>query len=328
MGKRTLTGLILVLFLSAAVGLVPIPQAARAADWTQAANNGITNPDNVTVFPGDIFKGKMAIGTIPTPWYMPAAAVTMYMYNGSTFTPVGEPGFGNADCRGLIPTASYRGELFIGSYDATNGGELFRWSGSGDPVLVPESENGWQQGNTYTAVMPLGVVDGELVVCVQNELPGWTGSFLLYKYNGNRWKQIVGGTSGVQAGFGNPNNITCVNLFGERTLYDGKLIFVVQNMHDGLSVYSYDGSDFDRLGRAGDAGLWDANQVIGVCTPSWVEGKIYLGTCNAIGKGQVWSYDGEGWTQVSTNGIDNAYMATLVLARGSSLYASAWSNNG
>ena len=142
MKQRLLSILLSVLLVSVVLVLVPFGPAAQAATWTQLASDGITNATNLNLIPGAVFKGNLAVGSVPLPDSPTPGPASMYMYNGVTFTQLGAKGFGNPDCRGLIPTAVYRGELWIGAYDDTNGGELFHWSGSGNPVLVPQSVNG------------------------------------------------------------------------------------------------------------------------------------------------------------------------------------------
>ena len=329
--------------LAMLVTLLPLlTLPASAATWDQVANDGWTDTDNKFAIPGEEFQGELTVGTIWLPGVAPSAGeVTMYTYDGSTRTTVPTGGFEDAAnnlC--LISTAKYDGELQIGTFNGFPwgiGGELYTWDGSGAPAEVPDSNHGWGVGWANDVTIPLGIINDELLVSVQN---GFTGCSI-YKYDGSNWTQIIGQTAvgtPTGPGFGDPENTTVIMPMGETILYHGEMILVVQNTITGLSVYTYDGSTFTQIGKAGDPGLWTNKHILGSAITSLVDDKVYLGTlrnpADGIG-GEIWSYDGTGWTEVVGPSAgtpapgfgNNDNYALPPLARGSDLYVASWNNN-
>ena len=323
--------------------LLTIP--ASAATWDQVANDGVTNANNIFALPGEEFGGEPTFGSIWLPLVAPAipgGAVSMYTYDGSAFTAIPTAGFedsGNNLC--LISTAEYDGELDIGTYNANIGSELYAWGGTGNPVPVPDSHHGWGEGVSNDTTIPLGVINNELIVSLQNLDAAPLGGCRVYKNDGSNWTQIIGqGVPGTPTGpgFGDSNNTTVVMPMGDTILYHGEMILVVQNLATGLSVFTYDGTSFTSIGKAGDPGLWTNNHIMGSVTTSLVDDKVYLGTLRdpADGAGgEMWSYDGTGWTEVVGPGAgtpapgfgDPNNYALVPLARGSDLYVASWNDN-
>ena len=333
--------------ISLLLAAVPLTAAYAAPAWSKVADKGVTNPNNTLMTPSETYGNNLTFGGFSLPTWPAPGTVSAYTYGSSGFAQIGTNGLGDPNATSLAATATFKDQLYIGRYDANVGGALYRWSGSGDPVLVPGTENGFGKGAAYTMVIPLGVIDNQLVVCLENEVGGLSGALEMFKYDGTTWTQIVGGSSGVQAGFGSANNPACVALTGERPLFHGMLIMTVENMTDGLSVWGYDGTTFHALGKAGDTGLWTSDQGIGITSTSGVEDKLYLGTLTTPGVvlgtlagtpgvgGTLWSYNGSSWTEILNNGMAlpgrNALVADSTddigifpLARGGDLYVSTW----
>ncbi|MBU4194181.1 MAG: IPT/TIG domain-containing protein, partial [Actinobacteria bacterium] len=330
--------------LAMLVTLLPLlTLPASAAAWDQVANNGGTNPNNKFALPGEEFQGNLTVGSIWLPGIVlpPPGPVSMYTYNGNAFTQVPTGGLEdsvNNSC--LISTAEYDGELQIGTSNINIGSELYTWVGTGNPAPVPDSHHGWGVGGANDTTIPLGVINNELVVSVQNNAGAPDGGCRMYKYDGSNWTQIIGqGAPGTPTGpgFGDFDNTTVVMPMGETILYQDKMILVVQNLAagKGLSVYTYDGSSFTLIGKAGDPGVWTTDNKMGGLTTSLVDGKVYMGTDKdpAAGQGgEMWSYDGTGWTEVvgpsagtpaAGLGDPNSF-ALVPLARGSDLYVASW----
>src|SRR5450756_2248578 len=173
-----------------------IPTMASAANpvWVKIAENGITNPANQFLFPGVQFNGKLMIG----------GTVSMYAYDG-TFSQVGSTGFGDTFCLGFLPYATYKNELYIGTWNLASGGRLYKWSASSNPTEVP--------GTPWIApandlVSPLGVMNDRLLVSIET-----ASGLQIYSFDGTNWTQLIGqGDAGSPTGpgFGNPNNKVCL----------------------------------------------------------------------------------------------------------------------
>ena len=285
-----------------------IPTAAFAVNpvWVKIADNGITNPANHYLYPGVQFNGKLMIGSGKAP------SASLFAYDGA-FAQVGSAGFGDANNETLLPYAVYQNILYIGTGNTVRG-QLWKWSGAGDPSQITGVP--WTGANN-NMVIPLGVFNNKLLVCIANNVSGLS----IYSFDGANWSQLIGqGSAGTSTGpgFGDSHNETIEQSHEVR--YDGKLILPVMNGTSGLQVYSYDGTDFTRIGQAG-AGSWDSYQKHGYCDVSYGEGLLYMGTTHRFGgPGQLWSYNGSSWTQVSTSGADANTRTYFPLARGEDLY--------
>jgi len=286
-----------------------IPTMASAANpvWVKIAENGITNPANQFLFPGVQFNGKLMIGSDPI-----KGTVSMYAYDG-TFAQVGSTGFGDPNNVEILPYAVYQNFVYIGAGNTVSGGQLWKWSGTGDPSQITGVP--WTGANN-SSVFPIGVFNNKLLVSIGNQTSGLS----IYSFDGTSWTQLIGqGSAGTPTGpgFGNNNNKTISDY--PIVAYNGKMVLPVRNEVDGLQVYSYDGSSFSNIGQAG-GGLWNSGQEAGAANVSQIDGVLYLGTINEGGSGQLWSYNGSSWTQVSTSGADANTIAYYPLARGEDLY--------
>ena len=305
----------------ALIPLLSVPSGAET--WTKKADGGITNPENYVLAPGAVFQDKLTIYSTPFVSILtPINPVSCYTYDGSEFATIGTAGLGNAGNLGLQSTAVYQDELYIGTANGFTGGELYRWDGSGNPEIVPECANGWGEGFTNNTDFPLGVVNNELVVSITNTTGAPNGGVRMYKYDGSTWTQIVGqGTPGTTTGPGLGDSNNTASAFAE--VYNGKLVMPVINQTTGLQVWTYDGTNFERIGQPG-GGLWSADHQIGTIAVSPLEGVFYMGTWASGGVGgDIWSYDGTSWTQVVGGGMgDTTNLILYPLARGEDLYVS------
>ena len=334
MRRSTLGWIAVVACTAIAMSLLPVAAGtAAAATWTREATDGIDNPYNYILAPGETFQGKLSIystplvplpvqvgatggrsvGLIPDGLYGP---VTLNMYDGNQFTRVGTPGFGDPNNLGLESTAVYHGLLYIGSANGTTGGQLYTWSGSGDPVLVPESANGWGEGQYNDTIFPVGVINDKLLIAVNRSTALSDTGLRMYSYDGSVWTKVVGPGAPLPAGLGDEQNI--VSFFGREL--NGKLYFPVMNQTTGVQVWSFNGSNFKLEGNP--ATPWGVDNQMGMVMPSPLKNLLYLGTLNVNG-GELWSYDGQAWTLVKSGGIeslDDYFVQPM--PRGEDLYVS------
>jgi hypothetical protein len=302
----TFRTLAIVAVLAMVLVLLPIAAAPAAElDWTREATDGITNPDNYHLAPGAVFRGKLMIyaaNFLGMPMPPTTSGASIYQYDGTDFTQVADDGFGDPNNTGLQPTAVYQDQLFIGTANGTTGAELFRWNGVGEPLLVPNSNDGWGEGAGNDTIVPQGTVDGKLVVTVANRTGPGTGGLRVYEQDGATWTQLVGpaGTL-MNAGFGDSNNTDAA----PGVIYDGRLILPVANLVTGMEVWSYDGTTFSLEGGPGTE--WTANETAGFAVVSPSEDLLYLGTNDFGGGvgGQLWSWDGATWNNIEPGGIEN-----------------------
>jgi len=315
------------LALAATLFAVPASFAAPPT-WTKIADNGITSPNNDGILPGVSINGKLTVGAA----HFSLLPATMYTYDTS-FHQLYQEGFGDSNNYKLMPWALYGDSVYIGTQNTSTGGQLWKWSGSGDPTKL--IDNGWGLGNTYDQVNPIVVYKNKLLVSVGSENPpGGFSGLRLYEFDGTNWTQIIGlGAAGTitAPGFGDGDNCSISRI--EYSELDGKLVLPVMNVTDGLEVYSYDGTTFTKIGEPGP-GSWPATQATGHVAGSRVENKLYMGTGTTdVPTGgpaaELWSYDGAGWTKMSLSGVlnqaNNFFYQPFV--RGADLYVSSWNRD-
>jgi hypothetical protein len=325
-GARLLRKAVAAGCLAAVVSLLAVPAGMAALPtWTRIASNGVTSANNRVLLPGVLINGKLTAGAGSV---FGGARATMYTYD-SAFHQLGLAGF-NSDNTRLMPWARYGNQAYIGTENTTSGGELYRWSGSGSPVLV--GNNGWGLGNTYSQVNPVAVYQGKLLVCVGRQAGGAAFPGLrIYQYDGNTWTQVIGqGAAGSPTGpgFGNTENenITAT----EYSELNGNLTFCVSNSNDGPQIYSYNGSSFTRIGQAG-AGSWPATLQTGQVAVSQIDNRLYFGVGTYFGgtTGELWSYDGSHWSKMALSGgiADAGNFFFQPFVRGADLYVAAWNSS-
>ncbi len=307
------------LVLIASLLAAPVSLAASPT-WTRIANAGVTDPNNNALLPGVLINGKLTVGAAS----IMGNPVTMYSYDTS-FHKLYQQGFGSANNVRLMPWAQYKGEVYIGTENYASGGELWKWSGTGNPTLV--RGNGWGAGAASYQVNPVCVFQGNLIMATANP-----NGLSMFKFDGTNWTRIVGqGAAGTITGpgFGDPD--TEAISATEYSEFNGKLILAVSNLADGVQVYSYDGTKFARIGHPG-AGSWPSSHDSGYAATSVVNNKLYLATGNfmIMGPGpnppELWSYDGTKWTKMALSGglqnTNNFFLQPFV--RGADLYVAAW----
>lgn len=287
------------------LAFVPVLGASAAEfSWTMEADKGITDPNDFHLACGEVFQGnQMIYSTNFFGLLAPVNPTVLYSYDGTQFTPVGTPGFGDNSTTGLHPTAVYNDLLYIGTANGNTGAELYTWNGTGNPVLVPQSAGGWGEGAWNDTIFPQGVVNGKLVVTAANRPGGGNPNpgLRVYEFDGAAWTVLAGPGGLILPGFGNPNN----EAVSPGTIFNGKLILPVLNQATGLEVWEYDGTGFNQIGVPG-AGSWSANQTMGSsdCNPG--TGVLYLGTGDNSGTEgcELWAYDGTNWNNIKNGGIE------------------------
>ncbi len=118
------------LVLMASLLAAPVSLAAPPT-WTKIADDGVTDTNNNATLPGVLINGKLTVGAAS----ILGSPVTMYTYDTS-FHKLYQQGFGSANNVRMMPWAQYNGEVYIGTQNNVSGGELWKWSGTGNPTLV------------------------------------------------------------------------------------------------------------------------------------------------------------------------------------------------
>ena len=301
---------------------------AAPVPWSRIASGGITNVNDKIAVPAQVYKDKLIVGTFAISGIIPRTGeASLYSFDSSNFSQIPTSTLNDhANIYAFTPTATYNGWLYFGTGNRNSGGELYRWNGAGNPVLVPESAGGWGDGTDSYMVVPVGVMDGRLLVCVGNDDTG----LRMYSFDGSHWARVVGAGTPYASGFGNSDNELAVMLIGESAIYHEKMFLMVQNSTDGFSVYTYDGTAFVLVGAPSatpDAHHWSKSQAYAGATMSAIDDRVYLGTIEMTGGigGELWSWNGSQWNKVAGAGIDTTNNSGLIpLARGADLFVASW----
>lgn len=281
--------------------------------WTQVAGDGIADRANTELYPGPPIGDKLPVGTFAKE----GERAYLYAWDGFNFKQVGIRGFGREN-RAIIPRVLYRGFLYIGTVNDFGGGQVWKWNGFGEPEMVGENGLGTSDCNA----IPLGVIDGELIVGTGNYQEG--RGLSVFSYDGEEWERLVGGEApGTSSGpgFGDDNNISVVS-YGDCGSMPGELLFGVINFH-GAQVWSFDGRQFRHVGAAGKDSWSDTKKSAVSCVAGRNEACFGLFD-NLEGDGaELWDYDGDSWSRVAADGLaDPANSEVFPFHVGNTLYAS------
>ena len=169
--------------------------------------------------------------------------------------------------------------------------QLYAGTGSDARVMRYDSGDSWSQVNTSRfgandskAVLSLKVFNGLLYAAVTNVNTGAE----VWAYDGSSWAQVN------QGGFGDKYNYACEAL----EVFNNEL-YALLAIPGGFQVYRYFGSG--TTWTKVDNGDWDPPGN-GYCAISW-NGYLWIGTENTSTGAEVWTYDGNSWTQANQEGF-------------------------
>jgi len=253
-------------------------QTGDPGSWEQVVTNGFGDATNGWVEPWVVFDGYLYAGTSKVRiteggcevWRSP---------DGTTWEQVNTDGFGDANnSEEPIYMSVFGNYLYIGTYNASTGGEIWRTKGLGGPPFTDwEQVNESGFGDVNNTEIWRGTVFGTyLYVGVANEA---TGGQIWRSPDGTTWQQVN------TNGFGDPNNSVCFPWAAfNNYLYAGTV-----NEQGGGEVWrSSDGNTWIQVNADG---FGDANNIGTV--PLVVLGDyLYVGTQNLVTGGEVWETKG------------------------------------
>jgi len=243
--------------------------------------------------------GWGAGGTLAIPWAMASYSGSLYVgtdqaqvwaYDGVTWGLSGTLGTPTARVTSL---AAYGGDLYAGTWDATNGAGLWRFNGVGWASVMTGGFVGQGSPVTTTMISALHVHNGLLYMGTGDG----PGAAQLWAYDGATFTRVDGGAFSARARV----NDLCS--------YSGSLVIAVDHQ-----IWLLDAMGL-RLLRTMD----------GATAVSEVEplGDLLLAAVNYASQGPVvWAYNGGQWWQTSAPGFgdaDNA-AANSMLSDGDSIY--------
>jgi hypothetical protein len=319
--KKLAIGVLVILLASSMIGASAFtPSAGRLSphanpdsadevlDWEQANSNGFGDPGELEVSALEAFNGYLYAGTYnpidPAPLY--DGARIYRSSNGTTWTPVTLPGFGNTHD---IATPAILDFVVFGSY-------LYAGTGRGNAAQVWRSLNGttWAY-MTITGfsdpnnvdINALAVYDGQIYAGVTNTVSG-AKIYRSFTGDSNSWDQVTPPATTV-AGAG-------VTAFA---VFDGALWAVVES-EDPVEIWRTYGGPWEVV--VGN-GFGDANTLL---TGGMAEfgGNLYVGAGNTSTGPLLWHTDGMTWAPVTTPISDdpNNQQVEMVFVSGTYLYLS------
>ena len=269
-------------------------QTGDPGSWEQVVTNGFGDATNAWVIPWVVFDGYLYAGTSKERTTEGSCEVWRSP-DGITWQQVNTDGFGDANNSEEPIYMSVFGDYFyIGTYNSSTGGEIWRTKGLGGPPFTD-----WEQANTdgfgdpnNNTSLGTGVVfKDNLYVGTSNNT---TGGQIWRSPDGTTWQQVN------TSGFGNPNNSEC---FPSAAL-NGYLYAGTWNEQVGGQVWrSQDGTTWTKVS---EDGLGDPNN-IGIVPSVVFDDYLYVGTLNEATGGEVWITSGvrveiDAWTKYWEDG--------------------------
>uniref|UniRef100_UPI00257AC641 DUF5719 family protein n=1 Tax=Candidatus Solincola tengchongensis TaxID=2900693 RepID=UPI00257AC641 len=220
--------------------------------------------------------------------------------------------------------AVYDGLLYAGTA-GERGCEVYSFDGSAWRACARSSVF----GDLNKRVESMAVFKGRLYVGTWNRLGGCE----VWAYGGSDWTCLVGPGGLIGGGFRNLIATDINTAATSMAVYIGpdakERLYVGTYNSQGCEVWSYDGASWTcEVGASGPM-----PQGFGVASNRGAEsmavygGKLFVGTQRA-GGGQVWAYDGSGWSKVGADGFgysDN-YSVSCMECFGSLLAAGTWNS--
>ncbi len=207
-------------------------------------------------------------------------------------------GFGDRQNQGVPSLASFDGQLYAGTFNATTGAQVWRKNGAGGWTAVITDGFGSVPNR---GVFDLASFDGQLYAGTWNwddDIDGTHGGEVWRSDDGMSWEQVV------DAGFGVPSNgaVFRIGAFRDQ-LYAGTVSFINT---DGGEIWRSATGDPDTWERVVENGLGDPSNSA-VRTFEVFSDTLFAGISNYEEGGGVWrSSDGLTWTTVMTGGFGSA----------------------
>ncbi|RJP30863.1 MAG: hypothetical protein C4536_09010, partial [Actinobacteria bacterium] len=271
------------------------------AQFTTIASGGFENLANyaagTVVHDGTVYAGTFNIVTGCEVWRYDGGTSWTRVDGG---TSPGNGGFGDARNTGTYSAASHGGSLYIGTQNATTGGEVWRYDGGTSWTRVDggTSPGNGGFGDATNRACHIQTYGGHLYASTQNLTTGCE----VWRYDGGTsWTRVDGGTSPGNGGFGDANTEVCGLIE-----YDMSLYAYTTNFTTGCEVWRYDGGTswtrVDGGTSPGNGGFGDASNTE-LYSATVYNGRLIGGTGNIQGC-EIWSYDGAAWERIADNGID------------------------
>jgi len=197
-------------------------------------------------------------------------------------------GFNNANNKTIYMIVSFKGYIYAGTSNETDGGMLYRSKDGINWSRVAASDFN-DSGDVL--LFPFLATEEYLYVGTENDTNGggvWRSS------DGENFIQIN------VDGFGNANNKSIMG----GTSYNNQIYVGTDNGTDGAQVWRYNGSgtDWTQVNTDGFGAGASNSSVLGM---EAIDSYLYAGTFRAAG-GQLFRYNGSSWSQVGGDGLGDS----------------------
>ncbi len=213
-------------------------------------------------------------------------------------------GFGDSSNGGVTALASFAGDLYAGTFNAS-GAEIHSFSGV---TWTPRSTGGFGSANNFS-INELVVHDGKLYAGTGNNVGGgevwWTS-------NGADWYNLVPAQF-----FKSKSGVSSM-------ASAGGALYAALGSSAGAPVWRVDPLPIEQVNSNGFGvpANTDAHDMVEY------RDEIYVGTVNDLSGGQVWRLRGTHWSQVNISGFgdaDNRSIRSLGVYN-DELFAGTWNN--
>lgn len=267
----------------ALVSVVVNTATARAEEWQRIGSGGLApgfNPMQGVPSKMCVFKSNLYVGTDSQ-----GEPCEVWRYDGSSWSMVNTPGFGNRGNTGITSLGVFGGKLYAGTYNG-DGCEVWRYDGAAWGKVSSSSNIGKSAND---AASSMAAVSGGLYVGTFN-----IAGCEVWRYNGSAWKLCVG------LGFGITANTEVASMTSSAT---GNVYAGTHN-NNGCEVWKYDGIDWSKWNTSGFNN--DANND-STKTLCFYNNQLHAGTFNSSSGCEVWrNTGGTTWVQLNTDGFGNA----------------------
>ena len=277
--------------------------------WKQANINGFGNPSDEVVKSLEVYNGQLYAGT----GNYSAGGQVWRTSNGSTWTPVSQPGFGSAfnSTNALVyAMIEFMGQLYAGTGYWENdgvGGQIWRCTLCDGSDWAPVEGNGFGSADN-SGFTNFGVFSNTLYAATFNSAGGGLEIWRSSTGNVGDWGRVVSG------GNGNLNTYNSVSM----TEFNGYLYTAVENNANGLEIW-----------RTANGTAWDRIATGGFSAPAnnqWASGlvvygsNLYVGSGSSSGVARIYrSNNGSDWSQVGSDGFgdsNNIALASFAVLNG------------
>ncbi len=230
----------------------------------------------------------------------------VWRWDFGSWTKVGGDGLNNGMSATIATVDSmtvYKGKLYAGTGSTLNNGHVWEYDGSTWTKVA-----GTGVANTFGSndVMSMSVYNDQL--CVGNG--GASSQAQVWCWSGSgAWTRIAG------AGLNSSWASTTSKFMSAMAIYNDKLYVTLSDTLLVSEVWSWDGTTWSQIGGAGLNSGWQDGSYSQINALSVYNGDLYAATgyktTNGSGAGDVWRYNGTGWTQIGGDNLNGGWGNTL-----------------